>query len=108
MTDRKFLSPDPPLLCSTLARSRPLSAQRPPSSPPPLPAQVHYMLELLGQRDLIERRVEQRTSYTTGLEVMAWKDCASGRPRREAYPVEGLRGNTAAWKEALGVPQRGS
>ena len=50
------------------------------------------MLELLGQRDLIERRVEQRTSYTTGLEVMAWKDCASGRPRREAYPVEGLRG----------------
>jgi len=69
---------------------------------------VHYMLELLGQRDLIERRVEQRTSYTTGLEVMAWKDCASGRPRREAYPVEGLRGNTAAWKEALGVPQRGS
>ena len=54
------------------------------------------MLELLGQRDLIERRVEQRTSYTTGLEVMAWKDCASGRPRREAYPVEGLRGNTAA------------
>lgn len=105
---RALLSPDPPLLCSTLARSRPLSAQRPPSSPPPLPAQVHYMLELLGQRDLIERRVEQRTSYTTGLEVMAWKDCASGRPRREAYPVEGLRGNTAAWKEALGVPQRGS
>jgi len=44
---------------------------------------VHYMLSLLGQDDLIRQRIEQRTSYTTGLEVMAWKD-------------------------ALGVPQRGS
>jgi len=41
------------------------------------------MLSLLGQDDLIRQRIEQRTSYTTGLEVMAWKD-------------------------ALGVPQRGS
>jgi len=44
---------------------------------------VHYMLGLLGQDELIRERIEQRTSYTTGQEVMAWKD-------------------------ALGVPQRGS
>jgi hypothetical protein len=44
---------------------------------------VHYMLGLLGQDELIQARIEQRTSFTTGMEVMAWKD-------------------------ALGVPQRGS
>lgn len=44
---------------------------------------VHYMLHLLGQDELIRKHIEQRTSYSTGEEVMAWKD-------------------------ALGVPQRGS
>jgi len=44
---------------------------------------VHYMLNLLGQDELIKGRIEQRKSCTTGTEVMAWKD-------------------------ALGVPQRGS
>ena len=44
---------------------------------------VHYMLQLLGQDELIKERLESRTSVTTGTEVMAWKD-------------------------ALGVPQRGS
>jgi len=44
---------------------------------------VHYMLNLLGQDELIKARIEQRTSATTGTEVMSWKD-------------------------ALGVPQRGS
>lgn len=44
---------------------------------------VHYMLALLNQDVLIKSRIEQRTSVTTGTEVMAWKD-------------------------ALGVPQRGS
>jgi len=44
---------------------------------------VHYMLDLLGQDELIKQRIELRTSVTTGTQVMAWKD-------------------------ALGVPQRGS
>jgi len=44
---------------------------------------VHFMLTLLNQDELIKARIEQRTSVTTGTEVMAWKD-------------------------ALGVPQRGS
>ena len=44
---------------------------------------VHYMLHLLGQDELIRKHIEQRTSVTTGTEVMAWKD-------------------------AIGVPQRGS
>ena len=44
---------------------------------------VHYMLNLLGQDELIQERIEQRTSATTGTEVMQWKD-------------------------ALAVPQRGS
>lgn len=44
---------------------------------------VHYMLNLLGQDELIKAHIEQRTSVTTGTEIMAWKD-------------------------ALGVPQRGS
>ena len=44
---------------------------------------VHYMLTLLNQDELVKERIEQRTSVTTGTEIMAWKD-------------------------ALGVPQRGS
>jgi len=44
---------------------------------------VHYMLNLFGQDELIRDRLEMRTSKSTGTEVMAWKD-------------------------ALGVPQRGS
>jgi len=44
---------------------------------------VHYMLHVLGQDELIKGRIEQRTSVTIGSEIMAWKD-------------------------ALGVPQRGS
>ena len=44
---------------------------------------VHYMLNLLGQDELIRKHIEQRTSVTTGFEVMAWKD-------------------------AIAVPQRGS
>ena len=44
---------------------------------------VHYMLKLLGQDELMKAHIEQRTSVTTGTEIMAWKD-------------------------ALGVPQRGS
>ena len=44
---------------------------------------VHYMLNMLGQDELIRERIEMRTSRTTGTEVMSWKD-------------------------ALGVPQRGS
>jgi len=35
---------------------------------------VHYMLNLLGQDDLIKQRIEQRISFTTGETVMAWKD----------------------------------
>ena len=38
---------------------------------------VHYMLDLLGQDELIKSRIEQRTSCTTGTEVMAWKDALS-------------------------------
>ena len=41
------------------------------------------MLNLFGQDELIRDRLEMRTSKSTGTEVMAWKD-------------------------ALGVPQRGS
>jgi len=41
------------------------------------------MLNLLGQDELIRKHIEQRTSVTTGFEVMAWKD-------------------------AIAVPQRGS
>lgn len=44
---------------------------------------VHYMLNLLGQDDLIKEHIRQRTSVTTGTDVMSWKD-------------------------AIGVPQRGS
>lgn len=54
---------------------------------------VHYMLSLLGQDELIKSRIAQRTSVTTGEQVMAWKD-AGGAPME--------------WKDALGVPQRGS
>lgn len=35
---------------------------------------VHYMLSLLGQDELIKKHIEQRTSKTTGTEVMNWKD----------------------------------
>ena len=38
---------------------------------------VHYMLGLLGQDELIRQRIEQRTSYITGEEVMAWKDAVA-------------------------------
>jgi len=38
---------------------------------------VHYMLNLLGQDELIKSRIEQRTSATTGTEIMAWKDALS-------------------------------
>jgi len=41
------------------------------------------MLTLLNQDELVKKHIEQRTSVTTGTEIMAWKD-------------------------ALGVPQRGS
>lgn len=41
------------------------------------------MLNILNQDELVKERINQRTSVTTGTEVMAWKD-------------------------ALGVPQRGS
>ena len=36
-----------------------------------------YMLDLLGQDEIIKSRIEQRTSLTTGTEVMAWKDALS-------------------------------
>jgi hypothetical protein len=42
---------------------------------------VHYMLNLLGQDELIKERIKMRTSLTTGTEVMAWKD-AVGVPQR--------------------------
>jgi hypothetical protein len=42
---------------------------------------VHYMLQLLGQDDLIKRHIEQRISCTTGSAVMSWKD-AVGVPQR--------------------------
>lgn len=38
---------------------------------------VHYMLTLLNQDELIKARIEQRTSVTTGTEIMAWKDALS-------------------------------
>lgn len=38
---------------------------------------VHYMLNLLGQDELIKSRIEQRTSCTTGTEIMAWRDSLS-------------------------------
>jgi len=38
---------------------------------------VHYMLNLLGQDELVKSRIEQRTSCTTGTEIMAWKDALS-------------------------------
>ena len=41
------------------------------------------MLNLLGQDEIIKKHIAQRTSVTTGTEIMAWKD-------------------------AIGVPQRGS
>ena len=44
---------------------------------------VHYMLHLLGEDNLIKKRIEERTSVTTGTQILAWKD-------------------------ALAVPQRGS
>lgn len=42
---------------------------------------VHYMLNMLGQDELIAERIEQRKSVTTGTEVMSWKD-ACGVPQR--------------------------
>ena len=42
---------------------------------------VHYMLNLLGQDALIKKHIEQRTSCTTGEQVMSWKD-AVGVPQR--------------------------
>ncbi len=42
---------------------------------------VHYMLNLLGQDDLIRQHIATRTSVTTGHRVMAWKD-ALGEPQR--------------------------
>jgi hypothetical protein len=44
---------------------------------------VHFMLDILGQDELIQQRISERTSVTTGTKIMSWKD-------------------------ALGVPQRGS
>jgi len=38
---------------------------------------VHYMLNLLGQDELIKKHIEQRTSFTTGESVMSWKDAVS-------------------------------
>jgi hypothetical protein len=51
------------------------------------------MLSLLGQDELIKSRIQFRTSKTTGTEVLSWRD-PSGR--------------SVSWKEAVGVPQRGS
>jgi len=42
---------------------------------------VHYMLNLLGQDELIKKHIDQRVSCTTGTDVMAWKD-AVGVPQR--------------------------
>ena len=39
------------------------------------------MLNMLGQDELIAERIEQRKSVTTGTEVMSWKD-ACGVPQR--------------------------
>jgi len=38
---------------------------------------VHYMLHLLGQDAIIKKHIEQRTSFTTGEQVMSWKDAVS-------------------------------
>jgi len=42
---------------------------------------VHYMLNLLGQDELVKKHIEQRISKTTGEMVMSWKD-AVGVPQR--------------------------
>jgi len=42
---------------------------------------VHYMLNLLGQDELIKKHIDQRVSCTTGTDVMEWKD-AVGVPQR--------------------------
>mmetsp|Transcript_28721 Transcript_28721/g.73677 ORF Transcript_28721/g.73677 Transcript_28721/m.73677 type:complete len:294 (+) Transcript_28721:142-1023(+) len=43
---------------------------------------VHYMLNLLGQDELIRKHIEERTSWSTGnFQVMSWKD-AVGVPQR--------------------------
>jgi hypothetical protein len=42
---------------------------------------VHYMLNLLGQDELIKKHIETRTSWSTGESVMSWKD-AVGVPQR--------------------------
>jgi len=42
---------------------------------------VHYMLNLLGQDELIKKHIDQRTSVSTGTSVMSWKD-AVGVPQR--------------------------
>jgi len=42
---------------------------------------VHYMLNLLGQDELIKKHIEERTSKMTGETVMSWKD-AVGVPQR--------------------------
>jgi len=42
---------------------------------------VHYMLAMLGQDELIAERIAQRKSVTTGTEIMSWKD-ACGVPQR--------------------------
>lgn len=42
---------------------------------------MHFMLDLLGKDELIKKHIEQRTSWTTGYEVMSWKD-ACGVPQR--------------------------
>ena len=39
------------------------------------------MLDLLGKDELIKKHIEQRTSWTTGYEGMSWKD-ACGVPQR--------------------------
>ena len=38
---------------------------------------VHYMLNLLGEDDIIKTRIRQRKSCTTGTDIMAWKDALS-------------------------------
>ena len=45
---------------------------------------VHYMLHL-GEDDLIKKRIEERTSATTGTQILAWKDALAVRSaaRRE-------------------------
>ena len=48
---------------------------------PVLAQAVHFMLDLLGKDELIKKHIETRTSWTTGYEVMSWKD-ACGVPQR--------------------------